>query len=172
MVTAVLRATFAMFALCSLMLAVCAPTHAQAAVASSGHTPPRVVFVCEHGSVKSLVAMMHFNHRAQERGLKIRAIARGAVPDVSVPETVRTGLLADGFDVSAFRPQAFKASDLNYASLVVSFDQDVANIVGSKTRYLKWDNLPGVLADYPKGRDAILTHIDELIDELARTETP
>jgi hypothetical protein len=58
------------------------------------------------------------------------------------------------------------------ASLVVSFDQDVAKIVGGRARHLRWDNLPGVLADYGRGRDEIVRHVDELIEELARSASP
>jgi arsenate reductase len=147
-------------------LTFCMQTNAQG-VAPSPVTPHRVVFVCEHGSVKSLVAMVYFNHRAQERGLAYRAVARGTAPEPKVPSTVKDGLLTDGFDVSAFHPRRFRASDAKQASLVVSFDQDVAKSVGDSVPYTSWDGLPGVLADYPHGRDAIARRVDALIDELA-----
>jgi hypothetical protein len=65
-----------------------------------------------------------------------------------------------GFDVS------------HGALLVVSFDQVIAKIVGGKARYSAWDNLPGLLTDYARGRDEIVRHVDELIDELARSAAP
>lgn len=151
----------------ALTLAFCGQTNAQG-IASSPLTPHRVVFVCEHGSVKSLIAMMYFNHRAQERGLAYRAVARGTAPEPRVPSTVRDGLLTDGFDVSTFHPRQFRASDAKQASLVVSFDQDVAKSIGASARYSRWDDLPGVLADYPRGRDEIARRVDALIDELVR----
>ena len=46
--------------------------------------PARVVFVCEHGSVKSLIAMDYFNRSARERGLAYRAVARGTAPEATV----------------------------------------------------------------------------------------
>jgi hypothetical protein len=58
------------------------------------------------------------------------------------------------------------------ASLVVSFDQDIARIVGKRVRHLKCDNLPAVLADYARGRDAIVEHVDSLIEALAQGHTP
>jgi protein-tyrosine-phosphatase len=127
--------------------------------------------VCEHGSVKSLVAAVHFNRWAEQRGLPYRAVARGVEPDSSVPAPVREGLRADGFQASDLVPQSLMASDVAHAWLVVSFDQDVTKVVGS-TRYLTWDGLPGVLADYPRGRDAIVKRVDALVDELARTPAP
>jgi arsenate reductase (thioredoxin) len=143
---------------------------AQGLAARSAREPARVVFVCEHGSVKSLIATVYFNRSAQERGLLYRAVARGTAPKPVVPGPVQEGLRADGFDVSKFEPQLFKASDVDEASLVVSFDQDIGKVVGGRARHLRWDNLPG--ADYARVRDAIVRHVDALVDELARSASP
>lgn len=164
-----MRSTYLVIAL--LALALGKQANAQEAAASAV-TPHRVVFVCEHGSVKSLVATVYFNRRAQERGLVYRALARGVAPDSVVPSTVRNGLRQDGFDVSAFHPRQFRPSDAKQASLVVSFDQDLAKRIGAPVQYSRWDNLPGVLADYPRGRDAITRHIEALIDELVKQGGP
>jgi hypothetical protein len=64
-------------------------------------------------------------------------------------------------------PRLLEASDVADALLVVSFDQDIAEKVGGKARHLAWDNLPGVLTDYARGRDEIVRRVDELVDELA-----
>jgi protein-tyrosine-phosphatase len=144
----------------------------QGVAANSAGQPTHVVFVCEHGSVKSLIAMEYFNRSVQERGLRYRAIARGTAPESTVPSSVREGLRSVGFDVSHFAPQLFEASDVEGASLIVSFDQDIAKIAGGKARHLAWDNLPGVLTDYTRGRDEIVRHVDELIDELTRSAAP
>jgi hypothetical protein len=147
------------------------PVHAQTpSTAGEGGRAP-VVFVCEHGSVKSLVAAVYFNRRAKDRGLAYQAIARGVAPEPRVPAPVRDGLERDGFRVDDFEPQLLGVSDTARASLVVSFDQDVKRSVGT-ARYLKWDGLPGVLADYPRGRDAIVKRVDALLDELAREPLP
>jgi hypothetical protein len=128
----------------------------------------QVVFVCEHGSVKSLVAMEYFNREAQERGLPYRAVARGVDPQSTVSEVVLNGLRADGFDVSGFLPRPLTRADTKDAALVVSFDEDLKGIVGGGTPHLSWDNLPGVLADYAGGRDAIVGRLDGLFEQLAR----
>ncbi len=158
--------------LCSLALSYGAQGLAQGIAAKSPRVPAQVVFVCEHGSVKSLIAMEYFNRSVQERGLAYRAVARGTAPEPIVPSSVREGLRTAGFDVSHFVPRLFEASDVEEASLVVSFDQDIAKIVGGKARHLAWDNLPGVLTDYARGRDEIVRHVDDLIDELARSAAP
>jgi arsenate reductase (thioredoxin) len=158
--------------LCSLVLLFGAQVLAQGVAAKSARQPAHVVFVCEHGSVKSLIAMEYFNRRVQERGLAYRAIARGTAPEPIVPSSVREGLRSAGFDVSHYVPRLFEASDVEDAVLVVSFDQDIAKMVGEKARHLAWDKLPGVLTDYARGRDEIVRHVDELIDEFARSAAP
>jgi arsenate reductase len=158
--------------LCSLALSYATQVLAQAIAANSPGEPAQVVFVCEHGSVKSLIAMEYFNRSVQARGLAYRAVARGTAPEPIAPSSVREGLGAAGFDVSQFVPRLFEASDVKDASLVVSFDQDIAKIAGGKARHLAWDHLPGILADYARGRDKIIRHVDELVDELARSAAP
>jgi arsenate reductase (thioredoxin) len=156
----------------SLALVLAIQAEAQSPRLTGARPPAQVVFVCEHGSVKSLVASVYFNRRAQEGGLPYRAVARGVSPDSTVPSLVREGLQGDGFKVSDFVPQLFQGSDADHAALVVSFDQEITKMVDGRTRYLKWDDLPGVLADYPRGRDAIVRHIDALVDELTHSGLP
>src|SRR5215472_5650824 len=155
-------------ALVGLTIAFTTQARSQSATATHPRPPTGVVFVCEHGSVKSLVAMEHFNRKAQQRGLPYRAVARGTAPEPTVPAPVRQGLHTDGFDVSSFVPQLLRATDVDNVAFVVSFDDDITKTVGGKTRYLKWDDLPGVLGDYPHGRDAIVRQVDTLIEALAR----
>ncbi len=155
--------------LASLVVVLSAQTTAQGVATRSTGEPARVVFVCEHGSVKSLVATVYFNRRAQERRLAYRAVARGIAPERTVSAGVLEGLHADGFEVSGFVPRMLSASDLDDAALVVSFDEDITAMVGGRVRYLKWDHLPGVLTDYGHGCDAIVIQVDALLDEFARS---
>jgi arsenate reductase len=130
----------------------------------------RVVFVCEHGSVKSLIAASYFNRGAKERGIPFAAVARGIAPDPTVPGVVQAGMNADGLGVSGFVPRLFRSADLDGVSLVVSFDQDITSEVGTRVPVLHWDKLPGVLVDYRRGRDAIVARVNELLDSLAKED--
>jgi len=130
----------------------------------------RVVFVCEHGSVKSLIAASYFNRSARERGIPFAAVARGIAPDPTVPGVVQAGMNADGLGVSGFVPRLFRSADLDGVSLVVSFDQDLSSEVGTRVPVLHWDNLPGVLVDYRRGRDAIVARVNELLESLAKEQ--
>jgi len=144
----------------------------QSLAAETAGEPKRVVFVCEHGSVKSLVATVYFNRLAEQRGLPYRAMARGTAPDSTVPSPVAEGLHGDGFDVAGFVPRLLRASDIDGIALIVSFDQDVTTTVGGRAPYRKWDDLPGVLTDYGRGRDAIVSHVDALLSTLAGGGSP
>jgi len=167
-----LRAISIPLVCCTLAMVFSVEARAQSGAAPEMRQPVEVVFVCEHGSVKSLVAMEHFNRKARERGLPYHAVARGIAPERAVPEAVQAGLRADGFETSDFVPRSLTSSDLDHAVLVVSFDQDITKVVAGKVRHLAWDNLPGVLADYPGGRAAIVSRIDFLVDELASKNSP
>ena len=50
------------------------------AVQTPSTSAPAVVFVCEHGAAKSVVATAYFNKLAAERNLPFRATFRGTVP--------------------------------------------------------------------------------------------
>ena len=153
--------------LCGVALAAGVQSQPQSSAVSTTSEAPRIVFVCEHGSVKSLIAASYFNRRARAKGLTVRAIARGVAPESTVPLPVRDGLRAAGFDVSGYIPRLLEASDIKDATLVVSFHEDISDAVAGRTRYLKWDNLPAVLSDYAGGKDAIVKQVDRLVRELA-----
>ena len=128
-----------------------------------------VVFVCEHGTVKSVVALEHFNRLAQARGLNVRAVSRGTHPDAAIPTPVRRGLEADGFDVAAFQPHSLSNNDLESALLVVVLDADVSAFDAGRVPIVRWDGLPSVSTSYPAGRNAIVTRVERLVDSLAHT---
>src|SRR6185295_11953988 len=65
----------------------------------------QVLFVCEHGNVKSLMAASYFNQLAHERRLPYRAVSRGSAPDsTTVPPAIIDGLRKDVIDVASFHP--------------------------------------------------------------------
>ena len=54
-------------------------------VVAAQETDHPVVFVCEHGSVKSPIAASLFDRTAEKRGLPFRAVSRGVNPEEHVP---------------------------------------------------------------------------------------
>jgi arsenate reductase len=82
--------------------------------------PATIVFVCEHGSAKSVIATAHFNRLAEAKGLPYRAVSRGTHPDTEIPALIRTGLLADGLDVSGWKPKLISDDDMRQAARVIT----------------------------------------------------
>ena len=164
-------ATMRLFAAASVLLVLSlglARGNAFAQRAQPKSDSTTVVFVCEHGSVKSLVAISFFNDFARARGLPFKAISRGTHPDSVVPMAIREGLKRDGYDVSRFQPRLFGAADLPGSRLFVSFDQDVAPVVRGAAPVERWDGLPALSSDYGIGRDSIRARVEALVTKLSR----
>lgn len=134
---------------------------------SKGETPP-VLFVCEHGTVRSLIAKVLFEEYAAQVGLRMTAVSRGTAADSVVPPWLLQRLSADHIDIGSWRPQTLRASDLANASYVVSFDVPASATALAKAPRAQWDSLPSVSRDYITGRDAIKLRVHSLVDSLAR----
>ena len=131
-----------------------------------------VLFVCEHGTVRSLLAKVLFEQYAAEVGLPMQAVSRGTRADSIVPAWMQQGLAADHVELGAWRPQTLRAADLKSASLVVSFDVPATAMAAARGARTQWDNLPSVSRDYPAGRDAIKARVHQLVDSLKHATRP
>jgi protein-tyrosine-phosphatase len=127
-----------------------------------------IVFVCEHGSAKSVVAAAHFNRLAAEKGLPYRAVSRGTNPDTEVAPGVKAGLAKDGIDVSSWRPTAIADDEIRGAAQVVSLATTLPTTKPSlKPKLLEWNEIPSISADYDRARTAILERVESLVRSLA-----
>ena len=130
-----------------------------------------VVFVCEHGNVKSLITMQWFNRLAAERQLSVRAVSRGLTPESPVPPAIRARLKDDGFDVSSFEAHALTPSDVEGASRLVMIGADApAWARDSGARIDVWSDIPPASEDYGSSRDAMKKRIGALLSTLAPPE--
>jgi len=69
------------------------------AVQTPARPAPAVIFVCEHGAAKSVVATAYFNKLAAERKLPFRATFRGTSLQDDLSGRAVEGLKADGVAV-------------------------------------------------------------------------
>jgi fructose-specific phosphotransferase system component IIB len=136
-----------------------------AAGAAPAAKPLEVVFVCQHGYAKSLVAAKHFEAMAAARGLKVHVVARGLTPKDHVPEGIGNALKGDGLPVDGYLPVALAAKDIADADVVVAFGIDLP--YPSRATVRRWDDVGALTEDYPKARDQIRGHLGTLLDELA-----
>jgi protein-tyrosine-phosphatase len=150
------------------MSSVLATAPAQNTQPKSDANSATVVFVCEHGAAKSVIAAAHFNRLATERGLPFRAVSRGTKPDDVVAAGVRVGLAADGIDVSSWRPTAVSDQDIRQATQVVSLATDLPKTKPSaKSKLLEWNDIPSVSENYDVARTAIVEQVRKLLDMLS-----
>lgn len=127
-----------------------------------------IVFVCEHGSVKSMIAAQWFNRMAAERGVALRAVSRGVEPDARIPEAVAQKLSKDGFDLTELVPVRLQQSDLTNARHVVSIGAKSALFDKMSKGLERWDDIPPASSNYAASRDALRARIAALLDTLAR----
>ena len=131
-----------------------------------------VLFICEHGNVKSLMAASYFNQLAQERSLPYRALARGTNPNsTTVPPGIINGLRADGIDVSSFHPSRLRNSDISKSARIVAIGvelpPDARQLAQSSLE--EWTDVPSAALSYAATQEALKTHVAQLIDKLSDT---
>jgi arsenate reductase len=128
---------------------------------------PHVLFVCLHGSAKSLIAAEYFRRLAAERGTEAEASSAGTEPDADLPPKVVQGLLGDGIDVRGRRPRQLTRADLESATLAITFACELGDLAPPGLALERWDDVPAVSADFTKARDAIVARLSRLLDECA-----
>jgi protein-tyrosine-phosphatase len=123
-----------------------------------------IVFVCEHGAAKSIVAAAYFNKLARQRNLKYRAIARGTAPQEDISVSAARGLQADGLAATEQKPVRLTRDDISGAVRVVAFcslPDDYKSVAVEE-----WNDVPTVSDDYGKARNAIVERVERLLNEL------
>ncbi len=130
-------------------------------------SPRQVVFVCEHGAAKSVVAAAYFNKVAAERGLPIRAIARGASPQRNLAASAITGLRADGLGPGLDAPLPLTAVDVRASAQVVVFDCDEPTMKALQGMDDCWSDVPTVGENYERARDIIRARVEVLANRMA-----
>lgn len=131
-------------------------------------TVQTVLFICEHGAARSVIASAYFNKVAQEKGLKYRAIFRGTDPDTMLTPATIKGLAHDGFDVKKWKPTKVTQHDVVNADEIVTFDCTIPAEIKSVKPLIKWDGIPAISVNYGVARDQIKSKVESLINELDR----
>jgi protein-tyrosine-phosphatase len=148
----------------ALMWAAGASAQSAAKAAASS---PAVVFVCEHGAAKSVIATAYFNKLAAERGLPYRATFRGISPQEALSVRAVQGLAADGVPVPPGAPTAIGDADIKSATHIFAIGCVLPAAAKSSGKAKDWSDVPDDKG-YDAQRDAIVRHVKELLDELQR----
>jgi len=124
-----------------------------------------IVFVCEHGAAKSILAAAYFNKFAKERALPFYAIARGTHPDAELSPATLLGLATDGLIPVETVPKKLSEIDLASSRQVIAFCELPVNFRRNVV-IRQWNDVPSVSENYELARDWIVSRLRELMDEL------
>jgi Protein-tyrosine-phosphatase len=124
-----------------------------------------IVFVCEHGAAKSVLAATYFNKLSGEKNLNLRAIARGTHPDEVISPKTIFGLEQDGLPPTESVPQILSWSDVAAAQRIVSFCE-LPEEYQNEVTVEHWDEIPPVSDNYEMARDAILARLNQLMNDI------
>jgi len=123
---------------------------------------PTIIFICEHGAAKSIIAAAHFNKLAEERNLETHAIARGTHPDQELSPKTIAGLQEDGLTPTESTPHKLSPADVESAQQIISFCE-LPEEYQNKIPIEHWNDIPPVSENYGTARDAILENLKHLL---------
>lgn len=126
-----------------------------------------ILFVCEHGAARSVIASAYFNKIAKEQGLDYRAIFRGTDPETSLTSATGKGLQQDGFDIRQWRPRMVSDQDVSNANEIITFDCKVPGLNKSTKTVEEWNGVPPISQDYGVARTAIVEKVEKFISRLS-----
>lgn len=126
-----------------------------------------ILFVCPHHAAKSVLAEAYFNRAISGVGLaEFQAASAGTEPDEAVMPSVAKMLGSEGLDVSNHRPRRVTTEELHLAAKIISMGCTADELGVDTSRIEIWSDVPPVSQDPYGARDAILGHIERLIQEL------
>jgi arsenate reductase len=130
---------------------------------------PTVVFVCEHGAAKSVIATAYFNKMAAERGLHARAVYRGVNPQPDLSTGALKGLRDDGLTAPDQKPSPIAQADVDSATVIFAIGCTLPTNATASGKADTWDDVPEDKG-YGSTRDAIKRHVEHLINDLLKKQ--
>jgi protein-tyrosine-phosphatase len=124
----------------------------------------KIVFVCEHGAAKSVIAANFFNKLAVERGLNYEAICRATAPDSTLAPATRAGLQSDHIPKNA-NPVKLTLEDTTNVERIILFTPLPANF-NTNVPIEDWSDAQNIDGSYLQRKDAILEKLNVLLDSL------
>ena len=120
-----------------------------------------VLFICEHGSAKSVIAAAHYERIARELGVDAHAASRGTDPDAEFPPQVIAGLRSDGLEPLDDAPVALSGNDVVSGPRIIAFCSPSMLTEGATPSEV-WDDVPPVSEGYNRARDEIVRRIERM----------
>ena len=121
-----------------------------------------VIFICEHGSAKSVIAAAHYERLARERSIDAHAAGRGTDIDAEFPPHVLAGLRSEGLEPLDDAPVALSEADLTSGTTIIAFCSPSMLPDGTTVAEV-WDDVPPVSEGYDRARDEIVRRVERLV---------
>jgi protein-tyrosine-phosphatase len=128
-----------------------------------------ILFLCPHNAAKSVIAAAYFNQLAQENGLAFTGDSAGTEPSESVSPVVAAMLSSEGLDVSSYKPRHVAPEELQTAARIISIGCTPEEL-GTAAGVEYWDDVPMVSQNTEGAREAIHTHVKQLVTQLGAAE--
>src|SRR3954462_3010000 len=112
------------------------------ALVQSAAPVPSVIFVCEHGAAKSVIATAYFNKLAAERGLPYRAAFRGTTPQDDLSVRTVQGLTADGLAIPSGKPAGISDEDVSKATHIFAIGCTLPAAAAKSGKSADWSDVP------------------------------
>src|SRR5215204_6221555 len=129
-----------LFVLVTLLLLPAASFGQDSIGQTAAEKTPTILFVCEHGAAKSVIAAAYFDKLANERGLKYRAVFRGTNPDPTLAAAAEKGLEEDGIDTRGWEPKVVTQKDLDSASGIVALGCVLPGKGAAAKKVVEWND--------------------------------
>ncbi|WP_133259545.1 hypothetical protein [Pseudochryseolinea flava] len=126
----------------------------------------KVVFICEHGAAKSVIAADYFNKQAKQRSIPFEAVCRATAPDSTLNSATRAGLKRDNIKPN-LSPKKISPGDTVNAERIILFTP-LPTDFRTAVKTEDWSTLKNIDVDYTRRRNAIIEQINMLLDELEK----
>jgi arsenate reductase (thioredoxin) len=159
-----------LFVLAAVLLLPLASSGQDARDVAGKEKMPEILFVCEHGAAKSVIAAAYFDKLAKERGLKYRAVFRGTNPDPTLAPAAENGLKGDGLSTRGWKPEIVTKKDMDEALRIVALGCALPGKDAFAEKVEEWNDISSVSQNYQVARDEIVRKVQSLVDDLAMKE--
>lgn len=133
--------------------------------AAAAARKPRILFVCQSGTVKSPIARELLKRRALERGIPLIVESRGITPKRKLPPELRQTLASEGLQVEGQPLRRLEKADVRRADIVINFDRLPEGY--RPRRQQDWSDLASMLLQYPVAKADLDRRIEALLDQLS-----
>ena len=125
-----------------------------------------VLFVCQHGAAKSVLASELLAQHAAALDLPLTARSAGVEPDATVSDRLIELFPERAWELAGRQPRRVTGEDIRDASITITFNVPPGELPAPPAELLTWDDVPPVSDDPIAARATVERHIEALLERL------